>query len=189
MKKLQKKGFTLIELLVVIAIMGVLVVLGIGGYNSYRQSAMLSLSIDDFGSQIKEMQEKTFLGDLGRGGDLEDRAVAKCYGVLYREDLGFFSVEMDYVSLRKWDPVIRDFKVNGCDEVNLVETKMFGDDKFKVLSVTGERSGELKEFMIYFEPPGGVRKYDQVLADEKLEVIFYYGDSFSDNFSKSFYLN
>ena len=50
----EKKGFTLVEILIVIMIIGILATSAVGGYTSYRRSALLSLSADDIVSQIND---------------------------------------------------------------------------------------------------------------------------------------
>ncbi len=59
----EKKGFTLVEILIVIMIIGILATSAVGGYTSYRRSALLSLSADDIVSQINFMRDRVIHGD------------------------------------------------------------------------------------------------------------------------------
>ncbi|MBT7736055.1 type II secretion system protein, partial [Candidatus Peregrinibacteria bacterium] len=182
----DKKGFTLVEILVVIMIVGVLSMLAVGGYTSYRRAALLSLSADDIVSQIYSMRDKTIHGDyksdrkgkivevLQDGGELEEIDIlttdARCFGFLYRSEGGFFLFSQEFNILKKYDSNSGSWLYTGCSsgflaEGVLEETKLSLDDIIKVAGVQQldkwdniSQIGD-SNFMIRFSPPAGDVEY------------------------------
>jgi len=135
----EKKGFTLVEILIVIMIIGILATSAVGGYTSYRRSALLSLSADDIVSQINFMRDRVVHGDYkstrkgeiicdlkkGENGEgvvdgcedadlsLEEESSSNCFGFKYGDaELSLFS--QDFNVKKKRDDILGEWVYVGC---------------------------------------------------------------------------
>lgn len=195
----DRKGFTLVEVLVVVMIVGILATAAVGGYTSYRRSALLSLSADDIVSQIYTMRDKTIHGDyesnrkakiveaLESGAPFiaeEDVDVvisdAECFGFFYEGggDISLFSDNYDVQKAYDVNHMTWDYKA--CGEVDDIVPIEFKKDKIinlESVKAFREDGGEVSinsGFYVRFSPPGGEVEYfidDNDPADLDVETV------------------
>lgn len=180
----MRKGFTLIELIIVMAIVALLSTMAVNGYLQYRKSAVLSLSRDNFLSQVASLRTKTIYGDVSgsrlaeiqgvidSGGEVIDEKEAEpfCYGVFFEHNvdgygLKFFS--QNFSSNYLWDGGKWLYK--GCEgEMSFYDFEIDKEVKF---AVNDDLSSD---FYLRFLPPSG--KMESDLGLDLLEVQMYYGN-------------
>lgn len=81
MSHTDRRGFTLIELVIVIGIIGLIVVMSITSYFSYRKSISLSLAVDSLQSAVKSVQQQARSGK----GMVNGKSVPLCYGIVLKD--------------------------------------------------------------------------------------------------------
>lgn len=146
------------EVIIVMMIIGVLSVMSISGYISYRRAALLNFAADSFVSQVKELREDTIHGDFGEEG------VAKCFGFYFSfvengYEPTFFS--QDFIGKKKWQG--EEFEYQGCAEFNAVNSDTFSEsDVFQLDSsvsvvdlIRGDGDVRPDDFVMRFSPPKG----------------------------------
>ncbi len=165
--KLQnnKKGFTLVEMLVVIAIVGMMSTLAIGGYIGYRKEVLLDLTVDNFISQLNQMQSRASYGE-GEGS---------CYGVYFVDEGAFFTPKsfiQPFEGKKVWD--VDGWKYVGCPDPDLDILEDLGwEDQIVVKSVEGVD----RDFFVRALPPEGKLEANlqDVLQKQLTLVIGYVG--------------
>lgn len=166
--KLQnnKKGFTLVEMLVVIAIVGMMSTLAIGGYIGYRKEVLLDLTVDNFISQLNQMQSRASYGE-GEGS---------CYGVYFVDEGGVFTPKsfiQPFEGKKVWD--VDGWKYVGCPDPDLDILEDLGwDDQIVIKNIEG-MSGD---FFLRALPPEGKWQPDtENTPQNQLTLVIGYVDA------------
>jgi prepilin-type N-terminal cleavage/methylation domain-containing protein len=201
MKK-DEKGFTLVEILIVIMIIGMLSVMAIGGYTSYRRVALVNLNADNLVAQILEARGKASRGDFksARAGEIRDGLTngvttfapsetpdAQCFGFELNQIDGEFvakNLSWDFDNVKEW--MQGRWQEKGCDgEASDGVFQVEVDDMIHIEEVKYTTSSS--EFdvsssaTLKFAPPNGDLEF---LADgnnhneaETLNILVKYGTS------------
>lgn len=198
--KNNNKGFTLIELLIVILIVGVLSSLAVGGYSSYRRSALLDLGGDSIISQINEMRDKALHGAFGsyryneisnffdgvEGVD-DDKTVdvvqSKCFGIIFDKNVennySVNSFSQNFIGKKVF--LNGEWRDTGCEsDLNKfdasIELKKIDLDEMIVIEDLQYNSQILDRLVLRFSPPDG--KMDYFTSFSEFSSEFKDGDNF-----------
>jgi len=105
----KNKAFTLVELLIVIAIIGMLAVLSIAGYTSYRKNALSDLAVEGLIAKMHEMKESSIYGV---------NKTPQCFGLAFVEDSGDYKIgafKQDFLTGQKqWSDSELKWVESGC---------------------------------------------------------------------------
>lgn len=203
MKK-DERGFTLVEILIVIMIIGMLSVMAIGGYTSYRRVALVNLNADNLVAQILEARGKASRGDFKSAradeirkalADGEDVTFApgdgdaQCFG-FYLEKVGeeYVSKNLywDFDNQKIWD--LDRWREKGCEDAsNDGVFQVEVDEMIHIEKVTystsssGDSGIEVASATLKFAPPNGDLEFlaDGIAHDdaESLHILVKYGTS------------
>lgn len=184
-KRLRRLGFTLVEILVVMAIIAMLSTMAVGGYMSYRRSALLGLGADNLVSQIDAMRAKAVYGtstdqkfqDIKKQlaskttspASSSNNNTAQCYGVLFENNAGNFNVSsfvVKFVNTKWWnpDPKHQAWEYKGCMDLQTadVKQKLEMDPQMHVFDISGVNNDDTKYspatnlvLLLRFLPPNG----------------------------------
>lgn len=182
-----KSGFTFVEMIIVVAIIASLSVLAVGGYISYRKSALLSFAVDDFLSELAVLRSKTAFGvgnqkrfdQLNEAVDLGDDKIgaenfsSDCYLVKFVD-----GVPTVFRTNFSGEKIFREGKMayKGCEVDSAEELRKFDLDS--AIVVDGDLEG-----MIIFSPPNGF--LEATIED----LIFAYADDESGKFVRKLHFD
>lgn len=174
------------EILIVIMIIGVLSVLAINGYSSYRRASLVNLNADNLVAQIMEQQGNADRGDFDsdRADAIKDTlsagetvlaegdSDAKCFGVSFENTADGFvakSLKWDFESDRVYDA--GELVYVGCDKTTVQSADVEIDDQVFISSVTysgfsGNEQTVNSELALQFQPPAG----ELVVYDDSFEI-------------------
>lgn len=180
----MRKGFTLIELMIVIGIVAMLSVLSVNGYLQYRKGTVLTLSVDNFLSQVAQLRSQTIYGDVSgerfseiasavEQGNEEiesSNGNAFCFGLNFEAVDGGYAVKsfrQGFSNLYFWNG--EKWLYEGCKgELDFLPLELDEEMHFAV-------SEDLVEnFYLRFAPPFGAFESD--LGLDIFELKMYYGN-------------
>jgi len=154
-----KKGFTLVEILIVIMIVGLLSTLAINGYSTYRKSAILDLTADEFVSYFSWAQDRSLYGTYGeekmdniksffegnppdltlstRAGTVLDskKVLPKCYGLYIGKTSDDYSAgvfEQDFAGKKIF--MHENWIYQGCPDIGNPDFQGIENSKVNILS-------------------------------------------------------
>lgn len=154
----KNKAFTLVELLIVIAIVGMLAVLSIAGYSSYRKNALSDFAVEGLIAKMNEMKESAIYGV---------NQDPQCFGVAFMMDAGNYKIgsfkQIFDTDAKIWDSGKMKWVDQGCDknQVPIIDTltTFDVDPMLNVASISiGSSSGSPPipgDFFVRFSPPNG----------------------------------
>lgn len=211
-----RAGFTLVEILVVMGIIAMLSTLAVGGYMSYRRSALLDLGAENLISQINAMKAKATYGsngaakydeikgklsagDSGGAGGAPVTADPQCYGVKFEKSFtgDTFSVtsfKVKFDNKKKWDVNKKDWLYTACGnpvDADLLPLEL--DASLKILKISGKDGSGAdvsisSPFVLRFLPPNGKLESVDYTDLKTLTLSIGYGSD-DTNYKREIILN
>ncbi len=200
----NEEGFTLIEMLLVMMIIVILAGIVVGGYTSYRRTALLDLAVDSVYSQVSELRSRVAGGLVGgerladlrselEGGDESDqvRAERDCRGIFIEREGEDYQVRIfnqDFVNQQIWNEFEQEWDYRGCgpfsaQDPNLSFSELVLDEEVSLVAVDYQGQPVTVDFVLRFAPPEGKIEYRldganfaEAFEDERLEMIWQYGE-------------